>query len=126
MSEVTKRDPVAMIEAFLALRNKRAEGIQPNIASLVNDHNCVVHLAAADVAALVGLVKDNGDRIVELSEDRDDLDQLVALRDEQIDRLYTVLEAVHKDLRLRADPDGTVAVGASVWIDLDNAVKGGA
>ncbi|RCK20086.1 hypothetical protein TH8_19690 [Thalassospira profundimaris] len=36
------------------------------------------------------------------------------------------LAAVHKDLIDRADPDGTVAVGASVWITLDEAVEGGA
>ncbi len=49
----------------------------------------------------------------------------VSDRADEIERLRGVLKAVHQDLIDRADPDGTVAVGASVWINLDDAVKGG-
>ncbi|WP_417625006.1 hypothetical protein [Paremcibacter congregatus] len=44
----------------------------------------------------------------------------------EIERLRGVLKGVHQDLLDRAGPDGDVTVGASVWIALDNAVKGGA
>ena len=51
----------------------------------------------------------------------------MCIRDRQENaRLRGVLKTVHQDLIDRAAPDGAVAVGASVWIGLDDAVKGGA
>jgi regulator of replication initiation timing len=46
-------DAVKRVEAFLDLRNKRAEGSQENIASLVNDHNCVLHLKADNIRTIL-------------------------------------------------------------------------
>lgn len=51
-------DAAIRVAAFLDLRNKRAEGAQENIASLVNDANCILHLSAANIHTILTELED--------------------------------------------------------------------
>lgn len=54
-SDTTKPDGEALgkVKAFLNLRNKRLDGANPTIASLVNDDHCAVRLTAPDLRDVV-------------------------------------------------------------------------
>lgn len=53
--DTTKHDGEALgkVKAFLNLRNKRLDGANPTIASLVNDDHCAVRLNAPDLHDVV-------------------------------------------------------------------------
>ncbi|WP_296988170.1 hypothetical protein [Thalassospira sp. UBA1131] len=80
----------------------------------------------AELEAMQEALHQSDQRVRSIHHENEELIEMCVKARAETDSLRAVLEAVHKDLRDRADPDGTVAVGASVWIDLDNAVKGGA